>query len=107
MTTISISGSVRKPNSLVYDPKLKLKDYINEAGGYAERARKKGTFILYPNGHIKKLGRKASAKNFIGGSKIIVPQKGRKQWNFATALPAITTSASSLAVIASLINTFK
>ena len=59
MNTVSVSGSVRKPNSVVYDPKMKLKDYINEAGGYAERARKSGTFILYPNGHIKELGRNA------------------------------------------------
>ena len=107
MTTVSVSGSVRKPNSVVYDPKMKLKDYISEAGGYAERARKSGTFILYPNGHIKELGRNASAKDIIGGSKIIVPQKGRSQWNLGTTLSTITTSVSMLAVIASLINTMK
>lgn len=107
MTTVSVSGSVRKPNSVVYDPKMKLKDYISEAGGYAERARKSGTFILYPNGHIKELGRNASAKDIIGGSKIVVPQKGRSQWNLGTTLSTITTSVSMLAVIASLINTMK
>lgn len=107
MTTVSVSGSVRKPNSVVYDPKMKLKDYISEAGGYAERARKSGTFILYPNGHIKELGRNASAKEIVGGSKIIVPQKGKSQWNIGTTLSTITTSVSMLAVIASLINTMK
>ncbi len=107
MTTVSVSGSVRKPNSVVYDPKMKLKDYISEAGGYAERARKSGTFILYPNGHIKELGRNANAKDIVGGSKIIVPQKGKSQWNIGTTLSTITTSVSMLAVIASLINTMK
>ena len=107
MTTVSISGSVRKPNSVVYNPKMKLKDYISEAGGYAERARKSGTFILYPNGHIKELGRSASAKEIIGGSKIIVPQKAKNQWNIGTTLSTVTTSVSMLAVIASLINTLK
>ena len=107
MTTVSISGSVRKPNSIVYDPKKDLKGYISEAGGYAERARKSGTFILYPNGHIKELGRSASAKNIIGGSKIIVPQKAKSQWNLGTTLSTISTSVSMLAVIASLINTMK
>lgn len=107
MTTVSVSGSVRKPNSVVYDKKMKLKDYISESGGYAERARKSGTFILYPNGHIKKLGRNASAKDIAGGSKIIVPQKGKSQWNLATSLSTITTSVSMLAVIASLVNTLK
>ena len=107
MTTVSISGSVRKPNSIVYDPKKDLKDYISEAGGYAERARKSGTFILYPNGHIKELGRNASAKNIIGGSKIIVPQKAKSQWNLGTTMSTISTSVSMLAVIASLINTMK
>ena len=107
MTTVSISGSVRKPNSIVYDPKKDLKGYISEAGGYAERARKSGTFILYPNGHIKELGRSASAKNIIGGSKIIVPQKAKSQWNLGTTMSTISTSVSMLAVIASLINTMK
>lgn len=107
MNTVSVSGSVRKPNSVVYNPKMKLKDYINEAGGYAERARKSGTFILYPNGHIKELGRNAKAKDIVGGSKIIVPQKGRSQWNLGTTLSTVTTSVSMLAVIASLINAMK
>ena len=107
MTTVSVSGSVRKPNSIVYDPKMNLKGYISEAGGYAERARKSGTFILYPNGHIKELGRRASAKEIIGGSKIIVPQKAKSQWNLATTLSTVSTSVSMLAVIASLINTMK
>lgn len=107
MTTVSISGSVRKPNTVVYNPTMKLKDYISEAGGYAERARKSGTFILYPNGHIKELGRSASAKDIIGGSKIIVPQKAKSQWNIGTTLSTVTTSVSMLAVIASLINTLK
>lgn len=107
MTTVSVSGSVRKPNTVVYNPSMKLKDYISEAGGYAERARKSGTFILYPNGHIKELGRSASAKEIIGGSKIIVPQKAKSQWNIGTTLSTVTTSVSMLAVIASLINTLK
>ena len=107
MTTVSVSGSVRKPNTVVYNPTMKLKDYISEAGGYAERARKSGTFILYPNGHIKELGKSASAKEIIGGSKIIVPQKAKSQWNIGTTLSTVTTSVSMLAVIASLINTLK
>ena len=107
MNTVSVSGSVRKPNAVVYDPKMNLKDYINEAGGYAERARKSGTFILYPNGHSKELGRNANPKDIIGGSKIIVPQKGRSMWNLGATLSTAATSVSMLAVIASLINTMK
>ena len=107
MTTVQVTGSVRKPNAVVYNPDMKLKDYISEAGGYAERARKSGTFILYPNGHIKELGRNASAKEIVGGAKIIVPQKGKSQWNLGTTLSTISTSVSMLAVIASLINTMK
>ena len=107
MTTVQVTGSVRKPNAVVYNPDMKLKDYISEAGGYAERARKSGTFILYPNGHIKELGRNASAKEIVGGAKIIVPQKGKSQWNLGTTLSTISTSVSMLAVIASLINATK
>ena len=53
------------------------------------------------------MGRNAKAKDIVGGSKIIVPQKGRSQWNLATSLSTVTTSVSMLAVIASLINAMK
>lgn len=105
--TISVRGNVRKPNTITYDPKKSLSYYISEAGGYADHAKKSGTFILYPNGHIKELGRTASAKDIQPGSEIIVPSKQKSQWNLGTSIGMISSSVSMLAVIASLINTLK
>ena len=105
--TVSVKGDVRMPNTITYDPDKGLKYYIKEAGGYGESAKKSGVFILYPNGHIKELGRSASAKNIQPGSQIIVPNKHKSQWNLGTILQTTTTSVSMLAVIASLINTLK
>lgn len=105
--TITIRGNVRMPNTVTYDPSQGLKYYIKEAGGYGERAKKGGVFILYPNGHIKELGRRARASKIEPGSQIIVPSKHRSEWNLAATLQTTTTSVSMLAVIASLINTLK
>lgn len=102
--TIQIRGGVRMPNTVTYDPSKNLKYYIKEAGGYGERAKKSGAFILYPNGHIKELGRKASRKKIMPGSQIVVPTKHKTQWNTAASLSAASTTASTMAVIATLIN---
>lgn len=105
--TITIRGSVRKPNTITYDSKKSLSDYISEAGGYGERAKKSGAFIIYPNGHIKELGRRASARHIEPGSEIIIPQKHKSNFNLGNSIGLISSSVSMLAVVASLINTMK
>lgn len=105
--TISVRGNVRKQNTITYDPKKSLSYYISEAGGYADHAKKSGTFIIYPNGHIKELGRLASAKVIEPGSEIIVPAKQKSQWNLGATISMVSSSASMLAVIATLISNLK
>lgn len=105
--TVKVRGNVRMPNTITYDPNKNLKYYIEEAGGYADHSKKSGVFILYPNGHIKEVGRSASSKKIEPGCQIVVPTKGKSDWNLGTILQTTTTSVSMLAVIASLINTLK
>lgn len=105
--TITVRGNVRKQNTITYDPKKSLSYYIGEAGGYADRTKKSGTFIIYPNGHIKELGRRASASEIEPGSEIIVPSKQKSTWNPSSAVGMISSSVSMLAILATLINNLK
>lgn len=105
--TVTIRGAVRKQNTITYDPDKALSYYIKEAGGFGNRAKKSGTFIVYPNGHIKEVGRNTRAKDIEPGCEIIVPTKHKSNWNANTTIATITTTVSTLAVIATLITALK
>ncbi len=69
-SVVKISGDVMFPNAVVYIPGKKLKYYIDQAGGYGQRAKKGKAFIVYLNGTVAK-----AKKNTLiePGCQIIVP----------------------------------
>lgn len=93
--TVKISGDILKPNTVAYKEKKGYKYYIEQAGGYAKRARKSHTYILYQNGTIAK----ASKGDIEPGCEIVVPTKGPKDPNNMTQWLGIGTSAASLATM--------
>lgn len=102
--TVRISGAVTSPNTITYVSKLKVKDYIEEAGGYSEKAKKSRAYIVHMNGHISKARKNA---NVEPGSEIIVPIKQRNPNNLQNILGIATTSASLATMIASIANILK
>lgn len=104
-STVKISGDVMFPNSVVYEPGKKLKYYIEQAGGYGERAKKGKAFIVYLNGTVAKAKRNAEIEP---GCQIIVPSKPKgtgTNWNQVLALASSVTSVATLA--ATILNIFK
>ena len=93
-STGSITGDVLFPNTVVYVPGKKLKYYIEQAGGYGERAQKKKAFIVYMNGSA------AKAKGNVAiepGCQIIVPTKPEGQGFDWTKVLSIATTLGSIA----------
>lgn len=93
-STVNISGDVLFPNTVVYVPGKKLKYYIEQAGGYGERARKNKAYIVYMNGSV------AQAKNnsvIEPGCQIIVPSKPETAGFDWTKVLSIATTLGSLA----------
>lgn len=93
-STVSINGDVLFPNTVVYVPGKKLKYYIEQAGGYGERARKNKAYIVYMNGSV------AQAKNssvIEPGCQIIVPSKPESAAFDWTKVLSIATTLGSLA----------
>ena len=93
-STVKITGDVFYPNTVVYVPGKKLSYYIDQAGGYGERARKRSTYIVYMNGNVSK-----GKKNTIiePGSQIIVPTKPEHQAFDWTKVLSIATTLGSIA----------
>ena len=49
---VQIAGEVTMPKAVVYNEKLKLRDYIASAGGYTDRADSRNVLVLKPNGEV-------------------------------------------------------
>lgn len=49
-TTVLVHGEVRFPNAIAYTPGKPVKYYIEQAGGFTERANKNALLVLHPNG---------------------------------------------------------
>ncbi|MGL4853598.1 MAG: SLBB domain-containing protein [Phocaeicola sp.] len=104
--TVKISGTVMYPNTVGYDSKKSLKHYIEQAGGYAYRAKKKGAYIIYMNGQVKRVN---NYKRGViePGCEIIVPKKPESTWNLQSTLSIATTTASLATMAATIANILK
>lgn len=105
--TVKISGAVMYPNTVVYDKNAKLRDYIEQGGGFADRAKKRKVFIVYMNGTVAKSKPFAKAKA-TPGCEIIVPVKpSRKGIGLAEVMGIASSTTSMAALVTSIINSTK
>ena len=105
--TVKISGAVMYPNTVVYKNGADLKYYIEQGGGFAERARKKKVFIVYMNGTVSQSKTFAKAKA-APGCEVIVPIKPtRKGVGLAEIMSIASSTTSMAAVVTSILNTVK
>ena len=101
---VTISGDVMFPNTVFYDSKMKYKDYVKQAGGFGNRAKKSKTFIVYQNGTVG-LAKKGAKPE--PGCEIVVPSKRRRNINLGQILSVGSTLTSIAAMAAMVINLTK
>ena len=99
--TVKINGAVMFPNTVAYNKKMTVKDYISQAGGYANGARKTKAFIIYMNGQVAKVN--GAGRGMVEpGCEIIVPIKDKtkaEKWNLQSIM-GIASSLGSLGLTA-------
>jgi len=104
-STVKISGDVMYPNTVGYERGKGVAHYIDQAGGWGNRAKKSHTFIVYMNGKVAKVGHGVKPQP---GCEIVVPSKPKRDPAALAQTLSITTSVASLAtVIATLANIIK
>ncbi len=104
-STVKISGDVMFPNAVIYEPGKKLSHYINQAGGYGQRAKKGKAFIVYMNGTVARAKRNAPIEP---GCHIIVPSKPQNGGTDWSKILTLTTGFMSVAtMVATIPNLFK
>ncbi|HEY9117517.1 MAG TPA: SLBB domain-containing protein, partial [Roseivirga sp.] len=102
--TVRLRGKLIYPTTSRYVDGKALKYYINNAGGFDVRAKKKGTYVVYANGEV------ARTKSFLffkfypkpaPGSEIIVPTR---PVSLPIRVQDVLALTSSLATLALLVN---
>lgn len=102
---VKISGDVMFPNTVAYQAGKDYKWYVNQAGGFGNRARKGRTWIVYQNGTMSKVGRGVKVEP---GCEIVVPSKPKRDGSRLTQWLTLGTSVTSMAaMIATLANALK
>ena len=80
--TVEIRGEVLAPSMVRFQKGLSLRQYIDQAGGFSNRAKKRSIYVLYANGSIKSTRNSLFFKNYpelAPGAIIIVPSKPEKK----------------------------
>ena len=102
--TVRISGDVNMPNTVAFEEGKGYKYYIEMAGGFGDRAKKKNAYIVYQNGTMA-LAKKGKIEP---GCEVVVPTKAKRDNSSLTQWLGIGTSMASLAtMIASIANLLK
>lgn len=94
--TVTINGEVLYPNTVGYDKNKTLKDYINSAGGFTQKARSGKVFAVGMNGSVTKV---RSKKDITPGCNIVVPAKMRRRGVPLAEMMSVFTMLATLGTV--------
>ena len=107
LETVRLRGELLYPTTVRFIPNKSLKYYIDSSGGFDNKAKRSGTYIVYANGDV------ARTKKFLffniypkaePGSEVIVPRKSMKNPIAANQLLNFTTGLATLILAINQIN---
>lgn len=96
ISTVKVSGNVMYPNTVSYKPGKSYTWYVNQAGGFGNHAKKRKTWIIYPNGTMSQVGHGAKIEP---GCEIVVPMKPKPEAGLVQQWVAIGQSVASMAAL--------
>ncbi len=102
--TVKINGEVMYPNTVGFVKGKKASYYIDQAGGFSNKAKKRHAYIIYMNGTVAKVAHNAKP---MPGCEIVVPAKATSKLSIAETMTIGTSVASIATMIATLANILK
>ena len=102
--TVKINGEVMYPNTVGFKEGKSVKYYINQAGGYSNKAKKRQAYIIYMNGDVAKVG---SGAKVMPGCEIMVPARTINKMTTAETVSLASGTASIATMIATIANLLK
>jgi len=101
--TVKMSGEIMYANTVAFKQGKRLNYYLDQAGGYSDKANKSKVYIVYMNGTVAR-AKKNSTKLIQPGCEIVVPKKTKTPLKTTEILSLGSTSASLATVIITLTN---
>ena len=101
--TVKMSGEVMYDNTVAFKKGKGLRFYLNQAGGYSNKAKKNKVYIVYMNGTVARANR-INPRLVQPGCEIVVPQKDKERMKTTEILSLGATSASLATVVITLTN---
>ena len=101
--TVKMSGEIMYANTVAFKQGKRLNYYLDQAGGYSDKAYKSKVYIVYMNGTVAR-AKKNSTKLIQPGCEIVVPKKTKTPLKTTEILSLGSTSASLATVIITLTN---
>ena len=99
--TVKIHGEVLYPNTVSYINGKNARYYINQAGGFSNRARRGKAYIIYANGKVHP----TCGGKVRPGCEIVVPGKPERERASAAQWVSIASASASLASVAATLTT--
>lgn len=96
ISTVKVSGNVMYPNTVSYKPGKSYKYYVNQAGGFGNHAKKRKTWVIYPNGTMAQVGHGAKIEP---GCEIVVPMKPEPKAGLVQQWVAVAQSVASMSAL--------
>lgn len=96
ISTVKVSGNVMYPNTVSYKPGKSYKYYVNQAGGFGNHAKKRKTWVIYPNGTMAQVGHGAKIEP---GCEIVVPMKPEPKAGLVQQWVAVAQSVASMTAL--------
>ena len=94
--TVTINGEVMYPNTVAYKPGENLDYYINQAGGFSLKAKKRKVYAINMNGTITRVRK---AKDLQPGCEIVVPRKEERKGMSLTEIVSLGSMTATLATV--------
>ncbi len=102
LQTVRMRGELLYPTTTRYRASAGFKNYISNAGGFTEKSRKAGSYVVYANGDVER------TKKFLffnvypkiePGAEIIVPRKPDQQPMSVQSWIGLASSLATLAIL--------
>lgn len=94
--TVTVNGEVMYPNTVAYQPGKKMSYYINQAGGFNQKAKQTRVFAINMNGTVTRI---RNAKDIQPGCNIVVPAKRERERMTSAQILSLAMSMGSLAAV--------
>ena len=102
LQTVRIRGEVLYPSTVRFDNSRNFKQYISQAGGFDDRAKRSKSFVVYPNGSAERTKSFLWFKDYPKlepGAEVVIPQKPERRKLSPGEVISLATGIGTLAII--------